>query len=50
MASVLDVVLESTRAPTPASAKKAAETATTRVEVEAGPSAPIETEPIEAFG
>jgi hypothetical protein len=39
MASVLDAVLESTRAPTPASAKEA--------EAEAGPSMPIETEPVE---
>jgi hypothetical protein len=50
MASVLDAVLESTRAPTPASAKEAAEAATARVEVEAGPSVPIEKEPVEAFG
>ena len=49
MASVLDAVLESTRAPTPASAKEAAEAATTRVEVEAGPSVPIETGPIETI-
>jgi hypothetical protein len=46
MASVLDAILESTRAPTPASAKEAAEAATARVEVEVGPSVPIETEPI----
>jgi hypothetical protein len=47
MASVLDNVLESVRAPTPASAKEAAEVTTTRVEVKAGPSVPIETEPVE---
>ena len=39
MASVLDAILESTRAPTPASANEA--------EAEAGPSVPIETGPIE---
>jgi hypothetical protein len=50
MASVLDAFLESVRAPTPASAKAVAEAATARVEVEAGPSVPIETEPIEAIG
>jgi hypothetical protein len=49
MASVLDAVLESTRAPTPSSAKEAAEAATTRVEVEAGPSVPIETGPVETI-
>jgi hypothetical protein len=46
MASMLDAVLESIRAPTPASAKEAAEAATTRVEVEAGPLVPIETGPV----
>jgi hypothetical protein len=49
MASVLDAILESTRAPTPTSAKEAAEATTTRVEVEAGPSVPIETGPIETI-
>jgi hypothetical protein len=49
MASVLDAVLESTRAPTPASAKEAAEAATTRAEVEAGPSVPIETGPVKTI-
>jgi hypothetical protein len=49
MASVLDAILESTRAPTPASAKEAAEAATTRAEVEAGPSVPIETGPVETI-
>jgi hypothetical protein len=47
MASVLDVVLDSTRALTPASAKEAAEAATTCVEVEARPSVPIETKHVE---
>jgi hypothetical protein len=46
MASVLDVVLESTRASTYAPAKETAEAATSRVKAEAGPSVPIETEPI----
>jgi hypothetical protein len=50
MASVLDAVLESTRAPTPASAKEAAEATTTHVEVEAGPSVPIETDPAKTIG
>jgi hypothetical protein len=50
MASVVDVVLESTRAPTPASTKEATEAATAHVEVEAGPSVPIETEHVQAFG
>jgi hypothetical protein len=49
MASVLDVDLESTRAPTPASANEVAEAATTRVEVEAGPSVPIEIGPVETI-
>jgi hypothetical protein len=49
MASVLDAVLESTRAPTPAFAKEAAEAATTHVEVQAGPSVPIETGPVETI-
>jgi hypothetical protein len=47
MASVLDTVLESTRASTPAPAKEATEATTTRAEVEAGPSVPIETGPAE---
>jgi hypothetical protein len=46
MASVLDVVLESTRASTPAPAKETAEAATARAETEAGPSVPTETEPV----
>ena len=37
MASVLDAVLESTRASTPAPAKETAEDATVRVETEVGP-------------
>jgi hypothetical protein len=49
MASVLDAVLESTRAPTPASAKEAAKPATTRAEVKAGPLVPIETGPVETI-
>jgi hypothetical protein len=47
MASVLDAVLELTRASTPASAKETAEATTTHAEVEAGPSVPIETGPVE---
>jgi hypothetical protein len=47
MASMLDVVLESTRASTPASEKEATEATTTRAEVEARPSVPIEIGPIE---
>jgi hypothetical protein len=46
MASVLDAVLELTRASTPASAKETTEDATTRAEAEVGPSVPIETEPV----
>jgi hypothetical protein len=45
MASVLDAVLESTRVSTPAPAKETAEATIVRVETEAGPSVPIETEP-----
>jgi hypothetical protein len=48
MASVLDAVLESTRASTPTSANETAEATTTRAEVEAGPSMPIEIGPIES--
>jgi hypothetical protein len=43
MASVLDAVLESTRASTPAPAKEAAKATSTRAEVKARPSVPIET-------
>ena len=45
MASVLDAVMESTRASTPAPAKETAEAATARAEPEGGPSALFETEP-----
>jgi hypothetical protein len=45
MASILDVVLESTWASTPAPAKETAEAATARAEPEAGPSVPTEAEP-----
>jgi hypothetical protein len=45
MASVLDAVLESTRASTPAPAKETVEDATVRVETEVGPSVPTEAEP-----
>jgi hypothetical protein len=45
MASVLDAVLESTRASTLAPAKETAEAATARAEPEVGPSVPIESEP-----
>lgn len=44
MASVLDTVIETTRALTPAPAKKVAETVTARAETEAGPSVPMEAE------
>jgi hypothetical protein len=44
MASVLDAVMESTRASTPAPTKETAEAATACAEPEAGPSVPIETE------
>jgi hypothetical protein len=47
MASMLDAVLESTRASTPAPAKEATEATTTRAEVEAGPSVLIEIGPVE---
>jgi hypothetical protein len=46
MASVLDAVLESTRVSTPAPARETAKAATARVEAEARPSVPIETEPV----
>jgi hypothetical protein len=47
MASVLDAVLESTRASTPAPAKDTAEAATVCVETEDEPSVPTEAEPPE---
>jgi hypothetical protein len=45
MASVLDAVMETTRALTPAPAKKIVETVTARAETEAGPSVPAGAEP-----
>jgi hypothetical protein len=45
MASVLDTVMEITRALTPAPVKNVAEAATTHTETEAGPSLPTETKP-----
>jgi hypothetical protein len=43
---VLDAILESTRASTPAPIKETAEAVAAHAEVEARPSVPIETEPI----
>jgi hypothetical protein len=45
MASVLDAVMETTRALTPASVKKVAKAATAHTETKAGPSMPAETKP-----
>jgi hypothetical protein len=45
MASVLDAVMETTRAPTPP-VKKVAETITAHAEIEARPSVPTKTEPV----
>jgi hypothetical protein len=45
MARVLDVVMETTKALTPAPAKKVAEAATAQAEAEAGPLVPTETKP-----
>jgi hypothetical protein len=45
MASVLDDVMETTRALTPAPVKKVVEAATAHTETEAGPSMPAETKP-----
>jgi hypothetical protein len=45
MASVLDAVMETTKALTPAPAKKVVEAATAKAEAEAGPSVLIETKP-----
>jgi hypothetical protein len=45
MASVLDVVMETTKVLTPAPTKKVAEAATAHAETEAGPSVPAETKP-----
>jgi hypothetical protein len=46
MASVLDVVMETTKALTPAPAKKAAEATKAQAEAEVGPSVPTETKPV----
>jgi hypothetical protein len=46
MSSVLDVILESTRASTPAPVKETVEAATAHAKVKARPSVPIETEPV----
>jgi hypothetical protein len=46
MASVLDAVIETTKALTPASTKKAAEATKNQVEAEAGPSTPTKTKAI----
>jgi hypothetical protein len=45
MASVLEAIMETTKALTPAPAKKVAEAATTQAAAEAGPSVPTETKP-----
>jgi hypothetical protein len=45
MASVLDAVMETTRALTPPAAKKVAEAATARAETDVGPSVPAKAEP-----
>jgi hypothetical protein len=46
MASMLDAVLETTKALSPAPTKKIAEVAKVQAEAEAGPSAPIETKAV----
>jgi hypothetical protein len=46
MASVLDAVMETTRALTPTPAKKVAEVVAARAETKAEPSAPMEAEPV----
>jgi hypothetical protein len=46
MASVLDAVMETTKALTPAPTKKAVEAVRIQTEAEAGPSVPIETKPV----
>jgi hypothetical protein len=46
MASVLDAVMETTKALTPAPTKKAAEAVTVQTKAEAGPSVPIEMKPV----
>jgi hypothetical protein len=47
MASVLDAVMESTRASTPAPTEKVAKATTARTEAEAGPSVPTDAKPAE---
>jgi hypothetical protein len=46
MASVLDTVMETTRALTPAPIKKVAEAATAHTQTEVGPSMPVEMKPV----
>jgi hypothetical protein len=46
MASMLDAVIETTRALTPAPTKKVAEVVTVQAEAKAEPSVPIETKPV----
>jgi hypothetical protein len=46
MASVLDAVMETTKALSPAPTKKIAEAVKVQAEAEAGPSAPIETKAV----
>jgi hypothetical protein len=46
MASVLNAVMETTKALTPVPAKKVAEAVTAQAKAEAGPSVPIETKPV----
>jgi hypothetical protein len=46
MASVLDTVMETTKALTPAPTKKVVEAVTVQAEAKAGPSVPIETKPV----
>jgi hypothetical protein len=48
MASVLDVIMETTKALTPAPTRKVAEAAISHTETEAGPSVPTETKPATA--
>jgi hypothetical protein len=43
---VLDAIMETTKALTPAPSKKVAEAATAQAEAEAGPSVPSETKPV----
>jgi hypothetical protein len=45
MASVLDAIMDTSRALTPTRVKKVAEAVTARAETEAGPSAPAKAEP-----